>query len=1137
MRSNTFLNPTCSVNTTNWTQVNQGAGTTAGARMTTGGLAGVFSCYYRQTWSAVTTGAIASTGIIIGSPTATVIAVTGGQPFVISGWSRSSHAGRTVALVSTFTDGSGTAVGGAISGAAVDVSGGWTRVSVTGTAPAGAVRAYVRLYAQGGTIWAVNDTLDLGGVLSEVGTSVVGGYFDGDSLNCLWAGTVGGSVSSWLSLASTSIRRNVCPNPALGVDATGWATNIGAVVRVAQSGGWAAQVQPSVAPGGYLAAPAGLAGEVGSYWTGGVVVSGPAGRQVNVQLHDGTAYLTAPFVVTLVTGLMLVQLKSSTPIAAGDVGTPRLYVYPQAGWLAGEYLTATGVTVEQVAAAGVVFGLAFDGEAFNAKWVGTRYASESASLAAPVRSTFPLLEVEAWPGVNPTLTGVPSSPGRFLTDRARAFKIGRGRQYELAQDEAAQGSLMVNNSDGAVTGGTNGCTPITSARVRASWNGVPYPVWTGLVRSWPREDPDPSSAWSEVELTDTFEPLANRDMVALVAEEIQYRTTPDAWYPMNEPASSTSLGSLAPGGPAAPLVSFKLGSIPFSLGSESVFAGTSETVLALANATGTTNRASQYQIVGPQNPGSGYSLPFGAPWSVGVFVRATAGGSVVWSALDWDGSVMAAIQVDVPTKTITGLTRMGGIGGSYVNMPVPTGAMLNGCYIHMGHDGTNAFTYVYGVTSDGTLYAQAATGAQPITTGTSRWVAWGCAFRSDAIYYSSNADMQMCHGTIWTTSPPTPYGTGVVGIATAGLNAFYSYNGHDQIGFLAAYAGAGLVGDPADVVKLGQVRDTVGTSALDALRAVTGDYLGRLFMTKDGQLSWQSVHHGMGAPAQWVFGGKPGELPYTGSPGFDYDPTFVYNDVQVQRPDTRGVAQQTTATKALARVTNPASEASYFQRVLQVDSNVRYDADAAGLAGYLSNRYAQPAMRVRTVRFDASANPALWPFVLGAELGDTVVLNHRALGRPDVSLSLSVQSINHEIDAQAGTWFTDMELSPWSSDWTLAAMHTTVAATVAAGVTSITIAPLSDAATNPAEASLGVGTQLWLSPFTSNVEAVTVLSVVSTPTAGAAGYTGITVTLTAPTANPHTVGDLVCDPLPTGVSDPTAFDAFSVLGSTTVLSI
>jgi hypothetical protein len=669
------------------------------------------------------------------------------------------------------------------------------------------------------------------------------------------------------------------------------------------------------------------------------------------------------------------------------------------------------------------------------------------------------------------------------------------------------------------------------------WNGITYPVWTGLIRSWPREDKDPSVAWSEVELTDTFEPLANREFGSIMQEEIQRQTTPDAWYPMNEPESSTSLGSLVSGGPPAVLVNMKVGGIPFAPGGESVFAGTSDTVLTLANSTGATGKASQYQVVGPQNP-SGYSMPFGQPWGVGVFVRMTAGSSVVWSALDRDGSVMAALKVDAGAQQIVGYERMGGPGASYLTMTIATGAMTNGCYLHIGHDGTNGYLYVFGITSTGSLYAQAASSAQPITTGASTWVAWGCAFKSDTIYYSSNADLQMCHGTIWTTSPPTPYTNPIIGIATAGLNAFAGYKGKDQIGFLAEWAGVAPVGgDALDGQPLGQVRDTDGSSALDALRAITGDYLGRIFMGKDGTLVWQSVHHGMTSPITWTLGGQSGEQPYTGSPGFDFDPTYVYNDVQVQRPDTRGVAQQATATKALARSVDTVSAGEYFQRVLQVDSNVQGDADAAALASYLLHGYAQPDMRVRTVRFDPSANPSLWPFILGAELGDTVVLTHRAIGRPDLQVTLSIQSIDHEVDAQDGSWVTDMELSPWTRDWVLGAMHTTVVATVAAGVTSVSLAPLPDSAANPAEASLGVGTTLTLSPGTANAETVTIASVVSAPTPGAVNYTSITVGLTAPTTKPHTAGDVACDPLPSGVTDPTTWDAWSVLGSTTRLSI
>lgn len=967
-------------------------------------------------------------------------------------------------------------------------------------------------------------------------------------------------------LASTKTRTNDCLNPVAQSATTGWSTAAGTSGAATSVAGAAVTGCPdattgyqatwTTAPtagtcGGYYYASTTHSGSDGGKWRGAAWArfSWACNAYSALYAYDSTGAVLATHVMPTVA----VTANTWTRFASDDwqppAGTDRLLflVYRTTGGLpaVGDTFQMTACVIESAVKVPTLdpYGAPpfFDGDSLNAMWLGTVHNSASTLMVVSQNAALPVLEVEAWPGVSPTITGVPTTQGTRLTDRAKAFKIARGRQYELDQDQAATGNLTLNNNDGQVTGGTNGCTPITSARVRARWNGTTYPVWTGLIRSWPQQDDTPAAAWSDAELTDTFEPLANHPFGPLIYETIHSQAAPDLWYPMNESASSTSIGGVIPGNPLGVRVAYKggAGATPLLPGATSVFAGTSETVMAQGNATDAASLAmNQYQIAGPQNP-SGYSLPMTSPWSVGMLVRCTAGSTTIFQALDAAGKILAGVIMDYSSAAFQFYYRDASGTAQDVAFYTTRTAMASGGYLHFGHDGTNAFMWLYGINPDGSIYSSSHVTPVSQCTQASQWVAWGGLFTSSSSLTASNqCDYQMCHATIWTTSPPVPNGAAIQAIATAGLNAAYSNPSKTVVSTLASFAGIPtVVGDPTDGQPLGQIRDLNKTSVLDAIRQVTLDYLGRIFMSKDGSLTWQSVHHAMGKPVQWALGGHPGEQPYTGAPHFNYDPTYVYNDVTVQRPDNHGVDQQAQSTKAIMRVTDTASQAAYFQRVLQIDSNVRADADALAIAQYLLARYKQPAMRVQTVRFEPHANPALWPFILGSELGDTITLNHRALNRPAISLTLAIQQISHDVDATAGTWVTSMELAPWSSDWALAAMHTTVSAATAAGSQYVYLSPLPDSATNPAEASLGLGTTMTLSKGTANEETLTISAVYSQPTNHATNYTQIQVWFTANTAHPHAVGEVCCDPLPTGVTDPTTWDPFSVLDSTTVVSI
>jgi hypothetical protein len=152
-----------------------------------------------------------------------------------------------------------------------------------------------------------------------------------------------------------------------------------------------------------------------------------------------------------------------------------------------------------------------------------------------------------------------------------------------------------------------------------------------------------------------------------------------------------------------------------------------------------------------------------------------------------------------------------------------------------------------------------------------------------------------------------------------------------------------------------------------------------------------------------------GEFPYQPDILFDYDPTLIYETVQVTNAD--GII-------AIATPTSPAYARRFFNRGYQRTVNVLDDNEAIDAANYLLNQHKQPTQRVDKIVLDPVAYPTLWPLVLTIEIGTRVTVKRRAkAGNSGVGLTMSadyyVEKISHEgVDMAASTWKTTIQLSP-----------------------------------------------------------------------------------------------------------------------------
>jgi hypothetical protein len=308
-----------------------------------------------------------------------------------------------------------------------------------------------------------------------------------------------------------------------------------------------------------------------------------------------------------------------------------------------------------------------------------------------------------------------------------------------------------------------------------------------------------------------------------------------------------------------------------------------------------------------------------------------------------------------------------------------------------------------------------------------------------------------------------------------------------------------------------------GQDATTALQAVVDTENGSHYVDTTGAVTFKSraARYNAATPI-YIFGERNdlGEWPYEDCQ-LDYDPTHLANQVTV----TQEATQQLFYAQDQTSITN------FFPRTLARTINASSDLECVDAANYLLSRYKQPAMRVSALKLHPSAFPQMWPVCLSLEIGTRIRVMRRAPRAPAIAVDCFVENVAWDMDDQ-GEAIVTLQCSPADSTpyAVFSAWHTTLAAPVTAGALSITVAAGQDH-TNPLAAQITAGQQLVLGQGTANAETVTIKTVGGS----SSGWTSATVALTAATTAAHSTGDTVCTPLPSGTTNPAAWDASSAL--------
>ncbi|MDT0472787.1 hypothetical protein RM863_11685 [Streptomyces sp. DSM 41014] len=218
---------------------------------------------------------------------------------------------------------------------------------------------------------------------------------------------------------------------------------------------------------------------------------------------------------------------------------------------------------------------------------------------------------------------------------------------------------------------------------------------------------------------------------------------------------------------------------------------------------------------------------------------------------------------------------------------------------------------------------------------------------------------------------------------------------------------AGFIGetvfDPAVSGILGFDWDE-GATALEVVQTTAEDASGYAFMDGDGRLTYHNRQRRMSGPLRYTLGESTG-LPYETDMSFLVDEDRVVNEVTFTRPEgADGIDRDLP------------SIATYGRKKKNIELHVTTDQEIMDAASAVVNSYREPVLRFEEVTFKSSAAPALFPFVLGVEVGDRVRLVDLPSQSPVSSMDFYVESVKISVTCEGATpeWVTVLSLSPAS---------------------------------------------------------------------------------------------------------------------------
>lgn len=195
---------------------------------------------------------------------------------------------------------------------------------------------------------------------------------------------------------------------------------------------------------------------------------------------------------------------------------------------------------------------------------------------------------------------------------------------------------------------------------------------------------------------------------------------------------------------------------------------------------------------------------------------------------------------------------------------------------------------------------------------------------------------------------------------------------------------------------------------------MAADERGTLFIGRDGNVVFQDRYQRLRPDVMSIMilgdGGGP-EILYADA-AFALDDTRIINDARVTRTD--GTVQAAS---------DATSQTTYDPLAFTAGGLQATDGYAMAVAGFMVERYKQPAVRGGAIIIDPELNPMLiWPLVLARDLGDRLTVKRRPPGGGTFDQLSSLEGIDMAWTAEGGVWTRlAWEVSPGTTDqyWVL----------------------------------------------------------------------------------------------------------------------
>jgi hypothetical protein len=575
-----------------------------------------------------------------------------------------------------------------------------------------------------------------------------------------------------------------------------------------------------------------------------------------------------------------------------------------------------------------------------------------------------------------------------ITSFVRGFQTKRGRSSELDTFQAGTCTMTLSNRDrrfdpNYTTGPYFGnLLPMRRVRIRATYSGTTYNMWSGFVDDWPQEyDVGNRDASVTVGCTDGFGVLARLRLPDSVYTIEVAADTPAAWWRLGEQSGTVTLDSSGNGHDGV----YRGGAV-FGTRIGLVY-GSSDNAIEF-------DGVDDYAEVPPVVTGFPFTVEGWISWSSGASQQPTIYAQQTFSE---------DAQLNVRGLTTGAIVASIGTGFTNLTPVVMQQAFSNATTYGDGQPHHVAAVFNNGSTPPDLWVDGVLVGTATVDIGTVVWPGTIGMFGSIGLYGLP---------TVITGGLVDESAVYLSALSGARIAAHYEAGATPWIGDLPGVRVQSL----AAVAGWSDVTVSSGTSLMGSASLDSAPMLGKLqdceaaeqgqlYMGADGFLVFRGrsfrYTDSQSTTSQATFGDGPGEMLYSDIVT-DGGAPFIVNRVRASRDGGSAID-----------VADATSIAKFYEHTEEISGlQLLYDEDARQLANWRLLTHKNPIQRVTELEIRPRAAPAsLFPKVLGLDIGQRVIVKRRpqAVGTV-LAYTVLIEGVDHTVNPD-GTWVVRWYLS------------------------------------------------------------------------------------------------------------------------------